>query len=51
MKTSLGFLNQNRLIGDPLADDLVKQIFEKKARYFNKKKRTPIFIRVSTKSL
>jgi len=30
MNTSLEFLNQNRLIGDPLADDLVKQIFEKK---------------------
>lgn len=30
MNTSPGFLNHNRLIGDPLADDLVKQIFEKK---------------------
>jgi hypothetical protein len=30
MNTSPEFLNQNRLIGDPLADDRVKQIFEKK---------------------
>ena len=30
MNTSPEFLNQNRLIGDPLADNLVKQIFEKK---------------------
>ena len=32
MNTSPEFLNQNRLIGDPLADDLVKQIFEKKEK-------------------
>ena len=30
MNTSPEFLNQNRLIGDSLADNLVKQIFEKK---------------------
>ncbi len=30
MNTSREFLNQNRLIGDPLTDNLVKQIFEKK---------------------
>ncbi len=30
MNTSVEFLNQNRLIGDPLTDNLVKQIFEKK---------------------
>lgn len=30
MNTSPEFLNQNRLIGDPLADNLVKQLFDKK---------------------
>lgn len=30
MNTSPEFLNQNRLIGDPLADTLVKQLFDKK---------------------
>ena len=30
MNTSTEFLNQNRLIGDPLADNLVNQIFDKK---------------------
>lgn len=30
MNTSPEFLNQNRLIGDPLADNLVNQIFDKK---------------------
>ena len=29
MNTSPEFLNQNRLIGDPSADDLVNKIFEK----------------------
>jgi len=30
MNSSVEFLNQNRLIGDPLTDNLVKQIFEKR---------------------
>ena len=30
MNTSTEFLNQNRLIGDPLSDNLVNQIFDKK---------------------
>jgi hypothetical protein len=30
MNTAPEFLNQNRLIGDLLADNLVRQIFEKK---------------------